>query len=166
MAGKEDGVVANETCPKRIDSASRVIKASPETLYRALLDPTSLVSWLPPRGMKADIEKFEPREGGSYRMVLSYEGAHSARGKSSEHSDVVEGRFVELVPNVRILQRAEFESDDPAFAGPMTMTWSLTPVPAGTEVAVSCENVPDGISKEDHAAGLESSLANLAAFVE
>jgi uncharacterized protein YndB with AHSA1/START domain len=165
MAGKEKGVVTTGARPKRVDSASRVIRASPETLYRALLDPTSLISWLPPRGMKADIERFEPREGGSYRMVLTYEGAEH-RGKSSEHSDVVEGRFVELVPNVRVVQRAEFESDDPAFAGPMTMTWSLTPVAAGTEVAVSCENVPDGISREDHAAGLESSLANLAAFVE
>ena len=151
---------------RRIDSASRVIGASPQVLYRAFLDPASLVSWLPPSGMKAEIQRFEPREGGTYRMVLTYEGAEHTPGKSSEHSDVVEGRFVELVPNVRVVQEIDFESNDPAFAGPMRMTWSLAPVPAGTEVAISCENVPDGIAKEDHAVGLKSSLDNLATFVE
>jgi uncharacterized protein YndB with AHSA1/START domain len=143
-----------------------VIRASPETLYRAFLDPASLVRWLPPSGMKAELSRFEPREGGSYRMVLSYEGTKHTPGKSSEHSDVVEGRFVELVPNVRVVQEIDFESDDPAFAGKMRMTWSLAPVAAGTEVAIACENVPDGISEQDHAVGLKSSLENLAAFVE
>ncbi|MDB5556271.1 MAG: Aha1 domain family protein [Rhizobium sp.] len=116
--------------------------------------------------MKAELERFEPREGGTYRMVLRYEGAEHTPGKSSEHSDVVEGRFVELVPNVRVVQEIDFESDDPAFAGTMRMIWSLVPVAAGTEVAIACENVPDGISQEDHAVGLTSSLENLAAFVE
>lgn len=99
-------------------------------------------------------------------MALTYEGAEHTPGKSSEHADVVEGRFVELVPNVRVVQLIDFESDDPEFAGTMKMTWSLARVPTGTEVSISCENVPDGISKEDHAVGLASSLENLAAFVE
>jgi uncharacterized protein YndB with AHSA1/START domain len=116
--------------------------------------------------MKAEIQRFEPREGGTYRMVLTYEEVEHTPGKSSEDSDVVEARFVELVPNVRVVQEIDFESNDPAFAGPMRMTWSLAPVPTGTEVAISCENVPDGIAKEDHAMGLRSSLENLAAFVE
>jgi uncharacterized protein YndB with AHSA1/START domain len=116
--------------------------------------------------MKAELERFEPREGGTYRMVLSYEGAEHTAGKSSEDSDVVEGRFVELVPNVRVVQEVDFESEDPAFAGTMRMIWSLAPIAAGTEVAIACENVPEGISREDHAVGLKSSLENLAAFVE
>jgi uncharacterized protein YndB with AHSA1/START domain len=99
-------------------------------------------------------------------MVLTYERAGHTPGKSSEHSDVVEGRFVELVPNVRVVQEIDFESDDPAFAGTMRMIWSLVPVAGGTEVAIACENVPEGVSKEDHAVGLKSSLENLAAFVE
>lgn len=158
--------MTTEARAKRVDSASRVIKASPQVLYQAFLDPTSLVSWLPPGGMKGEIQRFEPREGGSYRMALTYEGAEHTPGKSSEHADVVEGRFVELVPNVRVVQLIDFESDDPEFAGTMKMTWSLARVPTGTEVSISCENVPDGISKEDHAVGLASSLENLAAFVE
>jgi uncharacterized protein YndB with AHSA1/START domain len=151
---------------KRVDSASRVIKASPRALYQAFLDPSSLLCWLPPKGMTGEILRFEPREGGSYRMALTYETAEHTPGKSSEHADVVEGRFVELVPDVRVVQLIEFESEDPAFAGTMRMTWSLSCVPEGTEVSISCENVPSGISKADHAAGLKSSLDNLAAFIE
>jgi uncharacterized protein YndB with AHSA1/START domain len=152
---------------QRIDSASRVILASPHIIYQAYMDPEALVSWLPPDGMQGRIDSFEPREGGTYRMALTYEQPdHSAPGKTSEHSDIVGGRFLELVADERIVQLVEFESADPAFAGTMKMTWTLTAVPGGTEVAILCENVPEGIRQEDHAAGLKSTLANLAAFVE
>ncbi len=100
-------------------------------------------------------------------MVLTYEQAdHSVPGKASEHSDVVRGRFVELVSNERIVQVVEFESKDPVFAGEMTMIWTLTAVPGGTNVAIRCENVPAGIGHEDHEAALRSTLEKLAAFTE
>jgi hypothetical protein len=73
---------------------------------------------------------------------------------------------VELIPNERIVQLVIFESDDPAFAGEMRMTWCLSPAAVGTEVSITCENVPEGIRKEDHDAGLRSALENLAKFVE
>jgi uncharacterized protein YndB with AHSA1/START domain len=151
---------------ERIDSASRVIKASPHALYQAFVDPAAWVVWLPPDGMKGEIQAFEAIEGGSYRMVLTYEEADHTPGKASADADVVEGRFAELVPDVRVVQHIQFVSDDPAFAGTMTMTWSLVPVPDGTEVVITCEHVPEGISASDHALGLQSTLANLAAFVE
>lgn len=152
---------------KRTDSASRVVRASPRTIYQAFVDPKALVSWLPPKGMKGQIHAFDPRVGGTYRMTLTYdEAGHATPGKTSDHADVVEGRFLELVPNERIVQRVEFESDDPAFAGAMTITWTLTPVPGGTNVTILCENVPEGIRQEDHDAGLRSTLDNLAAFTE
>lgn len=150
---------------KRTDRASRVITASTQTIYRALLDPKAVVAWLPPKGMKGHIHVFEPVSGGSYRMTLTYESEHGTRGKTSQHEDVVQGRFIELVPDERVVQSAEFESEDPAFAGTMTMTWSLAAVPGGTEVTITCENVPQGIRKEDHDEGLRSTLTNLAAFV-
>jgi len=131
------------------------------------MDPEALVSWLPPTGMKGRIDAFDPREGGNYRMALTYEQPdHSAPGKASEHADIVRGRFLELIADQRIVQQVEFESDDPAFAGTMKMTWTLTAVPGGTEVAIICEDVPAGIRQEDHAAGMNSTLENLAAFVE
>jgi uncharacterized protein YndB with AHSA1/START domain len=131
------------------------------------MDPDALVSWLPPKGMKARIDAYDPREAGTYRMVLTYDQPdHRAPGKTSEHSDVVRGRFLELVPNERIVQLVEFESEDPAFAGEMKMTWTLTAVPGGTNVALRCENVPAGIRHEDHEAGFRSTLENLAVFTE
>jgi uncharacterized protein YndB with AHSA1/START domain len=150
----------------RTDKASRIVTASLATVYNAFVDPAALVEWLPPKGMIARIETFEPKAGGHYRMALTYDAPDpSVRGKASEDTDIVEGRFVELVPNDRVVQIVTFESDDPAFAGEMKMTWSLRPVAGGTEVSIVCENVPEGISAEDHAAGLSSTLDNLAEFV-
>ena len=152
---------------RRIDQASRVMAASPQTIYRVFLDPEAWVQWLPPEGMTARIDAFDPRPGGTYRMTLTYRGTdRSVRGKSTEDTDVVEGCFVDLVPNQRIVQRVTFVSDDPAFAGEMTMTWSLAPTAGGTNVTITCEGVPGGIRSEDHDAGLHATLRGLAAFVE
>jgi uncharacterized protein YndB with AHSA1/START domain len=159
--------VTNPSTEKRIDSASKVIKASPRTIYKAFVDPSALVSWLPPKGMTGHIHEFDARSGGSYRMSLTYmETDHATQGKTSEHADIVKGRFLEFIPNERIVQLVEFESDDPIFSEEMTMTWTLTAVPEGTAVTIVCENVPEGIQKEDHDIGLRSSLENLAAFTE
>lgn len=164
---RENGQMTNQVAKQRTDTASRVVRASPETIYRAFIDPEALVSWLPPAGMTGQINTFEPRVGGAYRMTLTYDQpSHLAPGKASENTDIVEGRFVELILNERIVQLAEFESDDPSFAGTMTMTWSLAPVVQGTVVTIVCENVPEGIRKEDHDAGLRSTLENLAAYTE
>ncbi len=151
---------------KRIDTASRMIQASPETVYRAHVDPEALAAWRPPQGMTGRFEAFDARPGGRFRMVLTYAEADSGRGKTSAREDVVEGRFVELVPNRRIGERVEFESEDPAFAGVMTITTSLEPVAGGTRVTIRCDDVPEGISAADHEAGLNSTLENLAAFTE
>jgi uncharacterized protein YndB with AHSA1/START domain len=152
---------------QRIDAASRVIKASRQAIYRAFLNPDALVKWLPPEGMTGRLYEFDPRDGGSYRMALIYEErGPSVRGKTSEDTDVVEGRFLELVPDERVVQVVKFRSDDPAFAGEMRMTWSLSSTPDGTMVTITCENVPEGIRPEDHDAGLRSTLDNLAQFVE
>jgi uncharacterized protein YndB with AHSA1/START domain len=159
--------MTNASNKKRTDSASRVIMASPQIIYKAFIEPENLVSWLPPKGMKGHIYEFDARDGGAYRMSLTYEATdHSALGKTSEHADVVQGRFLKLVPDERIVQLFEFESEDPAFAGAMTMTWTLTPVPEGTKVTIVCENVPEAIRQEDHDAGMRSTLENLAAFTE
>ena len=78
----------------RTDSASRLIKASAQTIYRALLDPQAVAQWRPPAGMKAEIYAFEPREDGAFRMAFTYTDAkHDVRGKTSEHADVFAGRF-------------------------------------------------------------------------
>lgn len=149
----------------RTDRASRRMTAQPSQIYRALIDPQAIVSWRPPKGMKGEMLAFNAREGGTYRMALIYDD-QSIQGKSSGNVDVVEGRFQELVPDERMVEVVTFASDDPAFAGEMTITTTLTPIPGGTEVSIACENVPSGISAADHQAGLTSTLQNLAAYTE
>lgn len=151
---------------RKTDSASRVVAAPAEQIYRAFIDPAAWPQWLPPEGMTGHIYEFDVRPGGIYRMALTYRGDHPNAGKTSEDTDVVEGRFAELVPNERVVQLVTFQSDDPAFGGAMRMIWSLSPAPGGTEVMITAENVPAGISKEDHDVGLRSTLENLARFVE
>ncbi|HVF32780.1 MAG TPA: SRPBCC family protein [Acidimicrobiales bacterium] len=150
----------------RTDTASRVIAAAPERVYEAFIDPEALSAWLPPDGMTADFEHWDLRSGGSYRLVLTYTDSSLNTGKATAHTDVVEARFVDIVPNLRIVQEVLFVSDDPAVAGTMTMTWQVTAVDGATRVDFVADGVPDGISAEDHAAGLSSSLANLADYVE
>jgi len=148
-------------------SVSRVIKASPRSIYQAYLDANAVAAWRPPQGMKARVHAFDGREGGGYRMSFDYlEADHTVRGKTAEHSDTFRGRFVKLVPNQRIVEEVEFESDEPAFAGTMTLTTILTAVSGGTEVTILCQNAPSGIRPSDHELGIRSSLANLAAFTE
>ncbi|WP_100448615.1 SRPBCC family protein [Glycomyces xiaoerkulensis] len=150
----------------RIDRASRNIAASTERTYAALVEPEALLAWLPPEGMTGRFERFDARPGGSYRLVLTYADGSASPGKATADSDIVEARFVEFAPGQRVVQAIEFVSDDPAFAGTMTMTWSVTPSAAGSRVEITAADVPTGISAEDHAAGLASSLANLAAYLE
>jgi uncharacterized protein YndB with AHSA1/START domain len=143
-----------------------VLAAPPGRVWAALVDPEALLAWLPPGGMTARFERFDARPGGSYRMVLTYRDAQGAPGKATADSDIVEARFVDIVPGERVVQAVDFVSDDPAYAGTMTMTWAVTAVEAGTRADIVAADVPDGVSAEDHAAGLASSLANLARYVE
>lgn len=149
--------------PGRTDTAFRNIAAPADAIYAALVDPDALMRWLPPKGMTGRALLFDPREGGRYRIELSYQG--SGDGKTTAGTDISSGRFLALEPGRRVVQSVAFESDDPAFAGEMVMTWSLEPESGRTNVTVTAENVPSGISAEDHAAGLASSLDNLARFL-
>jgi uncharacterized protein YndB with AHSA1/START domain len=114
----------------------------------------------PPSGHDGEVRTLRPHA----RRLLP--AGPDVRGKSSDDSDVVEARYVDIVPDDRVVQAVDFDSDDPAFAGTMTMTWSVQAVDRGTRVQITAEDVPDGISADDHAAGLTSSLENLARYVE
>lgn len=148
----------------RVDTLTRHIPADPHAVYTAWLDPQALAEWLPPTGMTARIDEFEPRVGGRYVMTLTYEDA-TFDGKSGDNTDVVHGIFTRLEPDRVIAQQNVFDSPDPAFAGTMTMTWTLVPADAGTEVTVTCTEVPDGIAQADHLDGIGSSLQNLANYL-
>src|ERR1700749_2360372 len=125
----------------RTDRASRVIAASPERVWAALVDPGALMAWLPPGEMTGTFERFDARPGGSYRLVLTYADASGAPGKATAGSDIVEARFVDVVPGERVVQAVDFVSDDPAYAGTMTMTWEIAAVDGGTRVDIVAADV-------------------------
>jgi uncharacterized protein YndB with AHSA1/START domain len=149
----------------RTDLASRVISAGVQRVFAALVDEAALAEWLPPSGMTGYFEHFDARPGGSYRLVLTYEDRSTGTGKTTKTSDVVEVRFLEVVPEVRVAQAVDFVSDDPAFAGTMTMTWELAADGDRTHVTIRADNVPPGISRKDHEVGFRSSLEQLEAYL-
>jgi uncharacterized protein YndB with AHSA1/START domain len=150
----------------RTDRASRVIHAPVARVFNALVNRDALETWLPPRGMTARFERFDPTPGGSYRLLLTYADPADSRGRTSADSDIVEVRYVDIVPDDRVVQAVDFVSDDTAFAGTMKMTWAVRAIDSGTRVEITADDVPEGISADDHAAGLTSSLDNLASYVE
>ena len=147
----------------RTDHVERTIAAEPGRVFRAFVEPDELLAWLPPAGMTGRFEHADIRPGGSYRLVLGYDDGSG--GKTTDGTDVVDARIVEVVPGERLVQAVDFESDDPAFAGTMTMSWSVAADPAGARVEILAENVPSGISAEDHEDGITASLDNLAAHL-
>lgn len=149
----------------RADTAYRLIAVPREQVYAALVDPEALTAWLPPGDMAGEIEHFDARPGGSYRMVLTYPEASGPRGKSTPGTDIVEARFIDIVPGLRVVYTVDFVTNDPAFGGTMTMRWELTPVDGGTRVKVTAEDVPDAVPAADHIAGMASSLDKLAQYL-
>ena len=135
-------------------------------VFDSLVNREALETWLPPGDMTGRFETFDPRPGGCYRLVLTYPSSDASQAKSTDDSDIVNVRYLDVIPNERVVQAVEFVSDTPEFAGTMTMTWAVKAENGRTRVEIIAENVPQGISAEDHAAGLASSLDNLARFVE
>jgi uncharacterized protein YndB with AHSA1/START domain len=142
---------------------SRIIKARPEELYAAFMDPAALVAWLPPAEMTGEIHEFDARVGGGYRMSLFYPPTErSSRGKTSDKEDMVTVRFVELAPARRIVEGVKFVTTDPALFGEMTIEITFEQVSGGTEVTFLCTNLPPGLRAEDNEAGSRLSLEQLA----
>ncbi len=140
------------------------MQASPEVVFAALVDVDARTAWLPPAGMSARFEWFDPRPGGGYRLVLAYDDP-AAPGKSGANTDVVEVRFTVVERPCRLVEEVDFVSDDPEFLGTMTMTWALEAVEAGTLVTITATEVPDGISSTVHVEAFASTLSNLNAYV-
>lgn len=145
--------------------AERIIAAPVERVFAALVDRDAIAAWLPPADMTGAVDWFDARPGGGYRLTLSYRDPDARGGKTTAGSDEVAARFVDIVPNDRVVQAIDFTSDDPAFSDTMTMTWSVEAVDDGTRVSIRADDVPPGITEADHEVGLNSSLANLAAYV-
>lgn len=134
----------------------RVLRAKPERVYRAFLDPEAKVKWLPPHGFTAKVHHLDARVGGSYRMSFT--------NFTTGRSHVFGGTYLELVPNERIRYSDRF--DDPGLPGEMQVTVILKAVSCGTELSITQEGVPDVIPADSCYVGWQESLTLLANLVE
>ena len=134
----------------------RVLRATPERVYRAFLDPEAMVKWLPPNGFTGKVHHLDARVGGTYRM--SFTNFATGRGHSFG------GTYLELVPHERIRHTDTF--DDPNLPGEMRTTVVLKKVSVGTELAITQEGVPDAIPAEACYLGWQESLTLLVQLVE
>ena len=134
----------------------RVLRASPEKIYRAFLDPDAMVKWLPPHGFTGTVHQLEPKVGGTYRMSFT--------NFTSGHSHTFGGRYLELQPNERIRHTDAF--DDSSLPGEMLTTISLKKVAVGTELTIVQEGIPEAIPPEACYLGWQESLMLLAQLVE
>ena len=145
---------------------SRHVNAPRAAVYRALLDATAVAKWMVPDGMTSVVHAFDAREGGAFRISLTYD-APTAAGKTSAQTDTFHGRFVKLVPNEQVVEVVEFETTDPAMRGEMTITITLTDTPdGGTHILAVHENLPPGLSPADNETGWRMSLGKLAALLQ
>jgi uncharacterized protein YndB with AHSA1/START domain len=145
--------------------SSRRVNAPRANVYRALLDARAVATWMVPTGMTSQVHAFDPREGGCFRISLTYD-VPTGTGKTTAHTDTYHGRFVKLVPNEQVVEMVEFETTDPAMCGEMTITISLADADGGTDILAVHDGLPRGLSTADNEAGWRSSLAKLVALVE
>jgi uncharacterized protein YndB with AHSA1/START domain len=134
-------------------------------VYRALLDPQAVAKWKVPDGMSCHVHAFDAREGGLFRISLTYD-APTAIGKTTSHTDTYHGRFERLVPNEQIVEVDEFETSDVALQGEMRITITLVDADGGTDLLAVHKGLPPGLSPADNETGWQMALAKLAALVE
>ena len=134
----------------------RVLKAPPQRIYQAFLDPAAMTKWLPPHGFTGQVHSMDARVGGSYKMSFT----NFSTGRSHSFS----ATYVELTPHERIRHIDKF--DDPNLPGEMHVTISLRPVACGTELSIVQEGIPAAIPVEFCYLGWQESLSLLAQVVE
>jgi len=144
---------------------SRHIRAPRARVYAVLLDPVAVQQWMVPDGMTSEVHEFDAREGGAFRISLTYDEP-TRSGKTSAHTDTHHGRFVRLVPEIEVVQLVEFETDDPELRGEMTISYTLTDVGDGTDVVSIHEGIPAGVSPADNELGTTMALDKLARLAE
>ena len=145
---------------------TRHIDAAPSAVYRALLDRGAVQHWLVPDGMTSVVHQFEAREGGAFRISLTYDSAERS-GKTAGRTDTFHGTFVRLVPDTEVVQLVEFETPDPDLQGAMTITYALAAATdGGTDLVGLHEGLPPGVAPADNELGWQISIDKLARLVE
>jgi uncharacterized protein YndB with AHSA1/START domain len=140
------------------------VNAPRSVVYQAFLDADAIAKWRVPVAMSSRVHEFEAREGGSFRISLSYD-APTGTGKSAAHTDTYHGHFAKLVPDEQVVEVIEFETADPELRGEMTITTTLVEAAGGTDVLIVHEGIPDKVPAADNETGTRMALANLVKLV-
>jgi uncharacterized protein YndB with AHSA1/START domain len=143
----------------------RRVNAPRAKVYHALVDARAVAKWKVPNGMTSHVHAFDAREGGAFRVSLTYD-APTGTGKTTAHTDTYHGRFAKLVTNAQVVEVLAFETADPALRGAMTITITLADADGGTEILAVHDGLPRGVPRADNEAGWREALAKLAALVE
>ena len=144
---------------------SQHVNAPRAAVYRAILDARAVQKWMVPDGMTSQVHAFEAREGGTFRISLTYDEP-TGTGKTTSHTDTHHGRFVKLVPDQQVVEVVEFETADPTLQGEMTITITLVEADGGTDLVAVHDGLPRGLSPADNELGWRMSLGKLKALVE
>src|SRR4051794_14787213 len=163
---------------------TRRVHAPRSKVYAALIDADAVAKWMVPDGMVGKVDAFEGRENGRFQISLEYDAASGENavtgnaqtgraatsrlptGKTSGHKDTYRGRFAELVPNERVVEVIDLETEDPALRGEMTITITLSDAEGGTELVAVHDDLPSGVPLAGTDRGWQASLAKLAALLE
>jgi len=146
-------------------TASRHIRAARSAVYAALVSADAVAAWRVPDGMTSVVHHFDPRDGGTFRVSLTYD-TPAGSGKTAGRTDTYHGRFVALVPDQRVVEEIEFETTDPNLQGLMTITTSLVDADGGTDVEMFHDGLPPGVRPSDNDVGTRMALDRLARLVE
>ncbi|HUD92516.1 SRPBCC domain-containing protein [Sphingobium sp.] len=149
---------------ERVDSASRVILASPSILFRTFRDTETLKAWRVPDGVIGSFTALQPRTGGGYQLKLQY--GDERIGLSAPGMDLIEGRFAKFQPDEHVVEQVRFIGRDGGTAGTMKFETLINPVSGGTQVTLRASALPDAIDAKDHEDALAASLRRLAMLTE
>lgn len=150
---------------ERVDSASRVILATPRQLFRTYFDAETLKGWRVPDGATGTYSVLEPQPGGRFCLNLLYSDRPEIDG-SEAAIEIITGEFAEFVPDERIVEEIRYTNTDPAYAGMMTLTLTIEPAKAGSKVSLHATGMPPALKAAAHRAALAAALRRLALLTE
>ncbi|WP_410876876.1 SRPBCC domain-containing protein [Nocardia sp. A7] len=150
------------------------INAPRSTVYRLLLDGDAVATWMMPDGIATEVHRFEPVEGGSFSITLTYDEAadpgetepHYVAGTIRQKHDAYFGTFRSLIPDEQVVEVLEFVTEKPDMTGSQTVTFTLTDVDGGTHLEILHEEVPPGLGPAENEVGWQMALTKLAALAE
>ncbi len=150
---------------ERVDSASRVILATPRQLFRTYFDAETLKGWRVPDGATGTYSVLEPQPGGRFCLNLLYSDRTETDGPAAA-IEIITGEFAEFVPDERIVEEIHYTNTDPAYAGMMRLTLTIEPAKAGSKVSLHATGMPQALEVTAHRAALAAALRRLALLTE